>query len=300
MRLHAAAPTLLLFLAAATVAAEGAPPAASEEPPPAACLDCHTESSDMPVYAIYRTPHGSLGTGSQVCVTCHGPSVEHQRAPTDVAPTVSFGPHWDGEAGAQTGVCLGCHEGSAATYWVGSVHDDEGLNCANCHVAHARFDPVRERASQAETCFECHKGVQTSVRLQSRHPILEGRTACVDCHDPHGSATVAELVEPTLNDTCFDCHADKRGPYLFEHPPAAEDCSLCHTPHGSVNPALLTARGPFLCQQCHSAAFHPSQLYDADSLPGGRAGQNLLGSNCLNCHPAVHGSNHPSGARLTR
>jgi hypothetical protein len=26
----------------------------------------------------------------------------------------------------------------------------------------------------------------------------------------------------------------------------------------------------------------------------------MLGKNCLNCHSQVHGSNHPSGARLTR
>jgi hypothetical protein len=26
----------------------------------------------------------------------------------------------------------------------------------------------------------------------------------------------------------------------------------------------------------------------------------LLGRNCMNCHPKIHGSNHPSGARLTR
>jgi hypothetical protein len=26
----------------------------------------------------------------------------------------------------------------------------------------------------------------------------------------------------------------------------------------------------------------------------------MLGKNCLNCHSQIHGSNHPSGARLTR
>jgi len=96
------------------------------------------------------------------------------------------------------------------------------------------------------------------------------------------------------------CHADKRGPFLFEHPPATEDCSLCHLPHGSVNENLLATRTPFLCQQCHSAAFHPSQLNDGQGLPNANASPFLLGQNCMNCHPQVHGSNHPSGARLTR
>ena len=86
----------------------------------------------------------------------------------------------------------------------------------------------------------------------------------------------------------------------WEHAPVAEDCSLCHESHGSVNDRLLTARGPALCQQCHSAAFHPSVAFGADSIGNARTGQNMVGKNCLNCHSQVHGSNHPSGARLTR
>jgi hypothetical protein len=67
-----------------------------------------------------------------------------------------------------------------------------------------------------------------------------------------------------------------------------------------VHERLLTARGPASCQQCHAAAFHPSVPYGSEGLPSGNANQNLLGKNCLNCHSQVHGSNHPSGARLTR
>jgi hypothetical protein len=67
-----------------------------------------------------------------------------------------------------------------------------------------------------------------------------------------------------------------------------------------VNAALLTARTPFLCQQCHSAAFHPSLPTGGVGLPGAAPNQNLLGKNCLNCHSQVHGSNHPSGGRMTR
>jgi DmsE family decaheme c-type cytochrome len=220
--------------------------------------------------------------------------------PTGNSPGVSFGPRWKSPADEQNSACLACHQDNTAMLWVGSVHEDEDLGCTGCHDVHTRFDAVRDRLAQADTCFNCHKTVQSAARLQSRHPINEGQTACVDCHDPHGSTTVAELVEPTLNDTCYQCHAEKRGPFVFEHQPATEDCSLCHRPHGSVNPSLLTVRGPFLCQQCHSAAFHPSQLFDGDGLPDRQANQNLLGKNCMNCHSQVHGSNHPSGARMTR
>ena len=56
-----------------------------------------------------------------------------------------------------------------------------------------------------------------------------------------------------------------------EHQPVTEDCSHCHRPHGSVHPRLLKARGPALCQQCHSAAFHPSLPYGGEGMPGGSA-----------------------------
>jgi len=266
----------------------------------ARCLGCHTLADNVPIHVIYQTPHSALASGSTLCTVCHGASEAHQLNPTVESPQVSFGPHWQSPASERTQVCLNCHQADAARYWTGSVHSDEDIGCAGCHQLHARFEPVRDRQTQAQTCFNCHKTVQSTVHLQSRHPILEGKTACVDCHDPHGSATAAELVMPTLNDTCFQCHADKRGPFLFEHEPAAEDCALCHLPHGSVNPSLLRVRGPFLCQQCHSAAFHPSQLADGQGLPGNQPSSNLLGKNCLNCHSQVHGSNHPSGARLTR
>ena len=55
-----------------------------------------------------------------------------------------------------------------------------------------------------------------------------------------------------------------------------------------------------MCQQCHAVAFHPSLPYGAEGLPGNAPNQNILGKNCLNCHNQVHGSNHPSGARLAR
>jgi DmsE family decaheme c-type cytochrome len=196
--------------------------------------------------------------------------------------------------------CQACHENGAQLLWDGSAHQQENLACNDCHRAHQPQDLALDEAQSQQMCLDCHAQVRAELHLPSRHPIVEGKTACVDCHNPHGGLGDAALHQPTLNDNCFSCHQDKRGPFLWEHPPAAEDCALCHRPHGSVNERLLTARGPALCQQCHAAAFHPSVPYGSEGLPGGNANQNVLGKNCLNCHSQVHGSNHPSGARLTR
>ena len=90
---------------------------------------------------------------------------------------------------------------------------------------------------------------------------------------------------------------------LWEHSAVKETCLTCHSPHGSNNPPLLRARGPFLCQQCHANPNHPSTLYSGNNLPGSTVGtgfDKMLAANCMNCHPKVHGSNHPSGARFTR
>jgi hypothetical protein len=64
---------------------------------------------------------------------------------------------------------------------------------------------------------------------------------------------------------------------------------------------MLKARGPMLCQSCHSEAGHPSLApVAAAGLAGGQRSPYVLGQNCLNCHSQVHGSNHPSGSKLMR
>ncbi|QIB66370.1 DmsE family decaheme c-type cytochrome [Kineobactrum salinum] len=265
------------------------------------CLACHTATADVAVHAVFHTVHGALdGGGAAACSACHGASEAHARRPTDAAPQVSFGPRWQAEAEARDGACLGCHAGGSALHWAGSEHQQEGLDCASCHRSHRQQDPALNESESQAVCVSCHSRVRAELLLPSRHPIAEGKTACGDCHNPHGALTGASLREPSLNEQCFTCHQDKRGPFLWEHPPAAEDCGLCHRPHGAVHDRLLTVRGPALCQQCHAAAFHPSLPYGSEGLAGGGANRNLLGKNCLNCHSRIHGSNHPSGARLAR
>ncbi|MFV8819617.1 DmsE family decaheme c-type cytochrome [Haliea sp. E17] len=265
------------------------------------CLDCHLASADQPVLAIQHSAHAALaGGGNEACRACHGDSAGHIAAPASSAPDFSFGPHWPMPAAEGGARCLTCHAGGEQLHWAGSAHAAADLACTDCHSLHrqSQLAPAPDPATSG--CLTCHSEVRAELRLPSRHPIAEGKTACTDCHNPHGSPTPGELAAVTLNDTCFTCHSEKRGPFLWEHPPASEDCSLCHRPHGSVHPRLLTARGPALCQQCHAAAFHPSLPYGGEGVAGAAPNQNLLGKNCLNCHGQVHGSNHPSGARLTR
>ena len=57
------------------------------------------------------------------------------------------------------------------------------------------------------------------------------------------------MKRDSVNETCYACHMEKRGPFVHTHEPVAEDCSNCHNPHGTTAENLLKARPPFLCHQ---------------------------------------------------
>jgi DmsE family decaheme c-type cytochrome len=213
---------------------------------------------------------------------------------------VDFGPKAGASAGRQNAQCLGCHQTNAAHDWATSLHAASNVACASCHSLHAVRDPMRTAAAQVEVCTTCHQSQRTDLVKPSHHPLREGKMACTACHSPHGSTGPAQLVKNTVTETCTTCHAEFRGPFLWEHQPVAEDCGNCHAAHGSAQPALLKTRPPFLCQTCHEGAGHPSLVNSPQGLPGAGASAFLLVGGCVNCHSQVHGSNHPSGRALMR
>ena len=210
---------------------------------------------------------------------------------------IRFGRDSKTPVAVQNGTCLACHEKSMSASWHAGPHDANNVSCASCHDSHVSKDPVLSARTQADVCYTCHVAQRGEFLKPYAHPVKQGKIACSDCHQPHGSTSEAQLVKATVNQTCYQCHAEKRGPFLWEHAPVPEDCSNCHAPHGSSNPGMLIARGPLLCQSCHSQQGHPSLSYGPSGLPGGTGPttSTLVLGNCMNCHSQVHGSNHPSG-----
>jgi len=132
---------------------------------------------------------------------------------------------------------------------------------------------------------------------------------CSDCHNPMGGpGDTKDLKEFTVNETCYNCHADKRGPMLWEHQPVRDNCLNCHNPHGSNQPRLMLEQMNFLCASCHSAVSNNSggAFGGAHSIPMGPGGSVFFNSalanqrTCVNCHSQVHGSNSPAGAFFIR
>lgn len=282
----------------------------------AACTRCHDQSESKPVLAVYRTPHGAKADGrTPGCQTCHGASTAHIRNEKDQDPRPATDVPFGRGAGAvaQTQACIGCHKGGQRGHWEGSAHQNADVPCAACHTVHAPRDQVLVRATQPQVCFTCHQSERAQTHRVSTHPLAAGKMGCADCHNPHGSSGPKLMKKGTVSETCSSCHADKRGPFLWEHEPVTEACTNCHTPHGSNSAPLLKVRTPQLCQSCHSGD-HAAQVNSAANLQAGaittargafplaqaapRA--QLGGRNCQACHMQTHGSNHPAGAKLLR
>ncbi|WNO11001.1 DmsE family decaheme c-type cytochrome [Teredinibacter sp. KSP-S5-2] len=285
------------------------------------CIKCHDQDSEFPVFDIFKTKHANIGdsrtpfSGLQ-CEACHGPGVkgikfmeEALEAGSHVGrvkpgekrpPIMNFGPKSNESVEAQNTMCLECHSDDKHIQWQGSPHQLGEVACADCHRVHTEHDPALTKSTQNQVCFNCHKKERADFFKYSNHPVRFGEMGCSDCHSSHSSNNSGSLVHATINDTCYSCHAEKRGPFIWEHAPAAEDCSLCHKPHGSSHPALLTKRAPMICRDCHSQDGHPSLSDTPDGLSNSNPSAMLLGNSCTNCHSQVHGSNHPSGVKMMR
>ncbi len=280
----------------------------------AVCLTCHealqegfTEHYSKTIHAKVLAPQNALNEQmARGCEACHGPGSAHVEAGGGkaVGGMLSFDGTSPEEVRTQDAVCLECHRGGERRFWPGSTHDTRDVGCTSCHTVMRSVSESGQLAHKTEvrTCAECHQ-IQNARQFRNSHMPLrpgafqsstavDGKMSCSSCHNPHGTVTENLIAHISSRDNCLSCHADKRGPFLWEHPPASEDCLNCHDPHGTTRENMLKLGLPRLCQSCHAGG-HGGRTRDP-------ADRSVIGTSCLQCHGQVHGSNHPSGRTLLR
>lgn len=291
------------------------------------CKACHEEQFK----SFSKTPHARLAdagwkTERQGCESCHGPGKAHVDGGGDKTKIRTF----ENETAKQISEnCLECHAGKEEhnNYRRGE-HWRNDVGCTDCHSPHtssrrmveakgdgssslqpvgpftahgSTLDPPRMLIKhEPQLCMSCHNETKAQFTRPFHHKVLEGAMKCSDCHNAHGGFELKQARLSTGADAaCFKCHADKQGPFVFEHAPLkVEGCAACHDPHGSANPRLLKRNNVAqLCLECHSQVATLPGEEAPPGAPGTPSFHNLTTArfqNCTICHAKIHGSNtHP-------
>jgi len=264
----------------------------------AACVaKCHTHDTlarDFRLSVHGEQTAAESGMPLVNCESCHGPgSLAIENIQDGRCDFSTFIPIREIPAGAQSLICLKCHAGqslSNLTYWPSSPHASRGLGCPDCHQMHQGPRQKVARRDVAALCVGCHRDKAAAFSLPSHHPVQEGIMSCVDCHDPHGTSHEAQLTTFPERTLCVRCHAEKTGPFVFEHANLMADCETCHDPHGSTNRQMLRWAQPFLCLQCHGGHNAPRRPVLTVGDPATKA---AFFTDCTTCHPRIHGTDLP-------
>lgn len=276
------------------------------------CQTCH----DKAVGPDSPYQHSSHAKKDQSCANCHSGVAEHAKAmmagqtgaPTPTLKKLA--------ANDLNKICLNCHEKNNQANYTMSMHSRRNVACTSCHSIHSYQSPKAQlKTEQAtDTCYTCHPAMRAKMQRTSHHPVREGKMTCASCHNPHDGSKPKMLKADSVNELCYKCHTEKRGPFLYEHAPVRTDCANCHEPHGSNQDRLLVAKAPFLCQRCHFSGHgitgdKNNTLYGVPVAAANPAGVTVTQTTrssrqmeraCVNCHFALHGSNSPSGWAFVR
>jgi len=268
------------------------------------CKGCHEDQFkklDATLHSRVLGQRGRTALQGHVCESCHGPGSKHLEDQANPANIIRFSKTSVQSTAQRDAVCLQCHQRGKRMFWQGSAH--EGVNsCTTCHSVKSPQSAAGQLKAkdQLSLCRTCHATAVAQQWNWSHMPIREGKLQCSSCHNVHGTVTEKLIVDNSINENCYRCHLDKRGPFLWEHAPVRESCLNCHKAHGSNNIRLLRIREPRLCQQCHNENRHPSTAFPGGAGGTGFGDRRILGRSCALGHSNIHGSNHPSGFAFTR
>jgi len=235
------------------------------------------------------------GWAEKSCESCHGPGAKHAESASadDIRNPAKLTP------GEVDRICLNCHLNQRTPGGrIASGHAKDEVGCTECHTVHGTGGGklvLSKRPEINAKCSGCHISQWAAFNRPYKHRLPEGAMSCVDCHNPHSSFPADSLRASFGNEPgCLQCHSDKRGPFVFEHPPLrAEGCVACHEPHGSANPRMLVRHEVRdVCLECHAnLPIVPSKSGVIGGVPPALHDlRTARFQNCTICHVKIHGS----------
>jgi hydroxylamine dehydrogenase len=192
-------------------------------------------------------------------------------AQTPQATAPQSRPAWGAKEGE---ACIGCHgpmNPALTEEWRASVHGQKGVNCFDCHRAHAGDPDAFEHNGftiavivSPNDCGSCHQK-QVDEQKGSHHAKAGQILASLDNF-------LGEVVggSPAVAVGCFQCHGStikvlpggKFNPSTWPNTGIGRinpdgswgSCSACHTRHRF---SKAQAREPETCGKCHLGPDHP-------------------------------------------
>jgi len=242
------------------------------------CYECHP---DTEVKFIKTNTHEPVISGQ--CNACH---VSHTAKQEKLLISDADDPK----------LCINCHGELMKVSVDGSNHPlFKTGKCRTCHDVHGSNIAGMIVEEATSLCVSCHKedpGEKGST-IESRHePFTAGE--CTKCHSPH-KAALDSLVLAGYPELCLTCHETLKAEMykeaecaaaelreekgmpaiptfvtcdnikIYVHAPIdLENCSNCHMPHFSEEPALINKPVQDLCAECHdfeAPSFNEAHIY---------------------------------------
>ncbi len=298
------------------------------------CTGCH-DSHQSPYEFMLR------GEGENLCFICHDKKIiagEFIHGPVAVGGcSVCHQPHSSDYPKLLLDVgnaaCYSCHFTKEESFKEKKhMHSPVEEACILCHSPHSgNYEYNFAADGSQDLCLGCHDDIKEIVEdSKNKHGGLETERKCLGCHDAHVSDYPKQLLKEPLN-LCISCHDREYGsgktrvanmkPILNENkihhgPIKQNDCSACHSPHGSNNFRILREYFPpvfyapydasnyKLCFMCHEQTIAQEKF--TTTLTGFRNGKQNLhyvhvnlkvkGRTCRACHDA-HATNNPKHIR---
>ncbi len=245
------------------------------------------------------------------CYGCHG---ANGPASTNIEAIFGLASRHDVSSLDQSGgakvECVNCHDPHKANVSSVLIHPDNGAVfeggvtefCLTCH------DGNPPASVQFPLAMASGSGFDKSAFVGSVHDTQLGADACLDCHDPHGSPHIANLLNRYVVEddnnystgdgdyaSCWACHDENEtiqqenrfDEYHKKHVKGEDaPCIACHNAHNAYDPGE-----PGLIDLSHPAeqAFSFSFIDGADASTAFWINDTGSKGNCLlRCHGEKH------------